>query len=160
MTNFIKKLQESSQEVYYEKRRFSVTLGQKVSNRSSTDECWICEEPFGCEDTKVLDHCHQRGDFLGFAHEKCNWIRRTINFTPIIGLNIANYDLHHVCLAVREIEPSTTISVFSSTDEKYISMAFGVLIKTVTGRDGKVRKIYENLRFIDSFKFSITFIEK
>ena len=39
-------------------------------------------------------------------------------------------------------------------------MTFGVLIKTVTGRDGKVRKICEYLRFIDSFKFLTTSLEK
>ena len=42
------------------------------------------------QDTKVLEQCHHRGDFFGFAHEKCNWIRRTINFTPVIGNNITN----------------------------------------------------------------------
>ena len=160
MTNFIKKLHEMAREVYYSKRRFPIYLGQQVPNRSSIVDCWICEEPFGPEDTKVMDHCHHRGDFLGFAHEKGNWIRRTINFTPVIGHNIANYDLHHVCLALREIEPSTKINVIPSTDEKYISMTFGVLIKTVTGRDGKDRKIYEYLRFIDSFKFLTTSLEK
>ena len=160
MTNFIKKLNEIAREVYYAKRRFPIYLGQQVPNRSSTVECWICEEPFGPKDTKVLDRCHHRGDFLGFALEKCNRIRCTINLTPVIGHNIARYDLHHVCLALREIEPSTTISVIPSTDEKYISMTFGVLIKTVTGRDGKVRKIYEYLLFIDSFKFLTTPLEK
>ena len=122
--------------------------------------CWIFEQPFVPEDTKVLDHCHHRGDFLGFAHEKCNWIRRTINFTPIISHNIAKYDLHHVCLALREIEPSTTISVIPFTDEKYMSMTFGVLIKKITRRDGKVRKIYEYLRFINFFKFLTSSFEK
>ena len=39
-------------------------------------------------------------------------------------------------------------------------MTFGVLIKTVTGRAGEVRDIYENLRFIDSFKFLTTSLEK
>ena len=39
-------------------------------------------------------------------------------------------------------------------------MTFGVLIKTVTGRDGKVGKIYEYLRFIDSFKFLTSSLEK
>ena len=107
-----------------------------------------------------MDHCHHRGDFLGFAREKCNWIRRTTNFTPVVGHNIANYDLHQVCLALRENEPSTTIIVIPSTDEKSISMTFGFLIKTVTGRDGKVRKIHEYLLFIDSFKFSATSLEK
>ena len=39
-------------------------------------------------------------------------------------------------------------------------MTFGVLIKTVTGKDRKVRKTYENLRIIDSFKFLTTSLEK
>ena len=39
-------------------------------------------------------------------------------------------------------------------------MTFGVLIRTVTGRHGKVRKIYEYLRFIDCFKFLTTSLEK
>ena len=107
-----------------------------------------------------MDHCNHRGDFLGFAHEKCNWIRRTIIFTPVICHNIANYDLHYVCLALRDIEPSTTVSVIPSRDGKYKSITFGVLIRTVTGSDGKVRKIYEYLRFIDSFKFLTTSLEK
>ena len=151
MTNFIKKLHEMAREVYYAKRRFPVYLGQQVPNRSNTVECWICEEPFGPEETKVLDHCHHRGNFFGFAHEKCNWLRRTINFTPVIGHNIANYDLHHVCLALREIEPSTTVSVIPSTDEKYISMMFGVLIKTVTG--GERWKSQKKLRIFTLHRF-------
>ena len=61
MTNFNKKLHEMAREVYYAKIRFPVYLGQKVSNRSGTVECWICEEPFGPKDTNVLDPCHHRG---------------------------------------------------------------------------------------------------
>ena len=90
------------QEVYNAKKLFPVYLGQQVPNRCSTIECWICEETFGLEDKQVFDHCHPCGDFLGFAQEKRNWIRRTINFSPVIGHNIACYGLHHVCLALRE----------------------------------------------------------
>ena len=64
-------------------------------------------------------------------------------FNSIIGQNNFNYDLHHVCLALREIEPSTIISVIPSSDEKLISMTFGVLIKTVTGEmENKFTNIY------------------
>ena len=146
-----------ARKVYYAPRQFPVYLGQQVRNRSSTIVCWICEEPFR---HKILDHGHHRGDFFGFAHEKCDWIRRTINFSPQIDPNIANYELHHVCLALREIEPLTTISVIPSTFEKYKSTTFGVLIKTVTRKDGKVRNIYKYLRFIDFFKFLTTSSEK
>ena len=89
---------------------------------------------------KKSDLCQHRRVFLGFVHEMCIWTTRTINFTPVIGHNIANYDVHHVCLALREIVPSTK-SVLPSTDEKFISITFGVLIKTVTGRFGKVKRI-------------------
>ena len=41
-----------------------------------------------------------------------------------------------------------------------MSKTFGILIKTVTGSDRKVRNIYEHLRFIDSFKFLTTSLEK
>ena len=34
------------------------------------------------------------------------------------------------------------------------------LIKTVTGRDGKVRKTYKYLRFIDSFNFLTKSLEE
>ena len=68
-----------------------------------------------------------------------------------MGHNIQNYDLH-ICLALQSCEPTTTVTVIPSTDEKNISMDFGVLVETITLDDGKVIKKYENLRFIDSFK--------
>ena len=106
MTNFIKKLHEMARSIQC-KKTIPVYLGQQVPNRCSTIECWICEETFGPEDKQVLDHCHPCGDFLGCAQEKCNWIRRTINFSTVIGHIIAYYDPHHVFLALRETEPST-----------------------------------------------------
>ena len=107
-----------------------------------------------------LDHCHYSGKFLGWAHEKCNRLRRNINFTPVVGHNIQNYDLHHICLALNNCEPTTTISVIPATDEKYISMTFGVLIDTFVTEKGKTVKVYEYLRFIDSFKMMNSSLEK
>ena len=72
------------------------------------------------------------------------------HFTPVVGLTIQNYDLHHFCSALQS--PTTTVSIIPSTDEKYISMNFGVIVETITLDDEKVIKKYENLRSIDSFK--------
>ena len=74
----------------------------------------------------------------------------------VVGQNIQNYDLHHNCLALKSFEPTTTVSVIRSTDEKHFSMNFGVLVEAITLEDGKVIKKYENLRFIDSFKTMIS----
>ena len=78
----------------------------------------------------------------------------------MVGQNIQNYDLHHICLALQSCEPNTTVSVIPSTDEKYISMNSGVLVETITLEDGKENTKYENLRFIDSFKMMNSSLEK
>ena len=45
------------------------------------------------------------------------------------------------------------MSVIPSTDEKYISLSIGVLIKTIKRKNGSEQKIFEYLRFIDSCEF-------
>ena len=47
-----------------------------------------------------------------------------------------------------------------STDEKYLSMTFGVLIDTSVTEKGKTVKIYEYLLFIHSFKMMNSSLEK
>ena len=112
------------------------------------------------ESTIDLDHCHFSGKFLGWAHEKCNRARRYVNFIPVVGHNIQNYDLHHICLALNESEPTTTVQVIPATDEKYISMTFRVLMETITTDEGQTKTIYEYLRFIDSYKMMNSSYEK
>ena len=153
-----------AKDIYKRKRAFPFFRGDRSQYpKSAASECWICNEAFDDNDEQSsidLDHCHYSGQFLGWAHEKCNRARMNVNFTPVMGHNIQNYDLHHICLALQSCEPTTTVSVIPSTDEKYISMNFGVLVETKTLDDGKVIKKYENLRFIDSFKLMNSSLEK
>ena len=120
--------------------------------KSAASECWICNEAFDDNDEQSsidLDHCHYSGQF-----EKRNRARRNVNFTPVVGHNIQNHDLHHICLALQSCEPTTNVVVIPYSDEKHISITFGVLVETITLDDGKLIKKYENLRFIDSFKLN------
>ena len=129
MKKFLNQLHQLAREIYDQKRRFPHFLrGQEWFNKEKTSTCWICCIHFTNEHEKCLDHCHFSGKILGWAHEKCNLARRTVNFAPVIGHNIQNYDLHHICLALHECEPTSTTSVIPSTDEKYISLSIGVLI--------------------------------
>ena len=77
----------------------------------------------------------------------------------MVGHNIQNYDRHHICLALQSCEPTSTVSVIPSTDEKYISMNFGVLVETISLDDENVIKKYENQRFIDSFKMMNSLVD-
>ena len=52
--------------------------------------------------------------------------------------------------------PENTYSVIPSTEEKYISLTMSVYIKSYTDKNGKLKKVYENLRFIDSYKFMLS----
>ena len=54
---------------------------------------------------------------LGCAHRKENLARRNINYIPVIGNNLLNYDMHHVCLCLDEKDWRSKIQVIPSTDD-------------------------------------------
>ena len=74
--------------------------------------------------------------------------------------NLSNYDLHFIIKALSNSNPANTYSVIPSTEEKYISFTMSVYIKSYTDKNGKLKKEYENLRFIDSFKFMLSPLSK
>ena len=100
--------------------------------KEETLNCWICQEKFSESKEKCLNHCHSLGKFLGWSHDKCNLARRKINYIPVNGQNLQNYYMHHKCLALNECDSRSTIQVSPSTDEKYISLFLGVVVKTIT----------------------------
>ena len=78
----------------------------------------------------------------------------------MVGHNIQNYDLHHICPALNNCESTTTTKVIPSTDEKHKSMTFGVLIDTITTQEERTQKVYEYLRFIGSYKMMNSSLKK
>ena len=151
---FVHMLHTLAQDIYKPKWVFPFFRGDRSqSSKSAASRCWIYNKPFDDNDEQSsidLDHCHYSGQFSGWVHEKSNKARRNDKFTPLVGHNIQHCDLHHICKALPSCKSRTTVSWIQSTDEKYISMSFGVLIETKILEDGKVIKQFENLRFIDS----------
>ena len=97
---------------------------------------------------------------IGLAHAQCNLKRRTLNFTPVFAHNLANYDLHHVILALKSSIERNTFSIIPSTSEKFISLQIGVYIKSRQNRKGVWINEYEYIRILDLFKFMHSSLDK
>ena len=113
-----------AKDIYRRKRAFPFFRRDHIQYpKCAASKCWIRNKFFDNNDEQSsidLDHCHYGGQFLGWAHEKCNRARRNVNFASVLGHNIQNCDLHHICLALKSCEPTTTVFVFPSTDEKHL----------------------------------------
>ena len=106
MGNFVRMLPSLARDIYERKKQFPFYNGNRRSfDKKSATHCWICEEPFDSEldpqESIDLDHCHFSGQFLGWAHEKCNRARRYVIFTPVVGHNIQNYDTSNLSCSER-----------------------------------------------------------
>ena len=152
MTKFVRMLEVLARDFHNKKRRYPNYLGSTTILEDS-DKCWICEEEFSETNAKVLDHNHFDGSFLGWAHNKCNFLRRTIQFTPVFAHNLQNYDLHHVLKSLQDTNTRNTFSVIPLNDEKFISLTMKVWIRSYTNEKGNVQHVYEEIRFVDSCKF-------
>ena len=89
---------------------------------------------------KVRDHDHLTGEYRGAAHNKCNlkygWRHVKI---PVIFHNLKGYDSHFI---IKAFESDKKIKCIPNSTEKYISFDI------------------DKLRFIDSFSFMASSLEK
>ena len=155
MSQFVASLEQLARKIYSVKQRNRYFSAEAPIAREDVTDCWICEETLEntVENPTVLDHCHFTGQFLGWAHNNCNINRKFLNYTPLFAHNLSNYDLHHVILALQGSNMRNTISIIPSTDEKFIALEIGVLIKMRPNKNGVDKPVYEHIRLLDSFRF-------
>jgi len=117
--------------------------------------CHICEKPFTSDDTRIRDHCHLTGRYRGPAHANCNLNYKNSFYIPIVFHNLSGYDSHFI---IKEIATTFEgkIDVLPITKEKYIS--FTKYVKDITEKSDFRNCI--KLRFIDSYKFLSTSLDK
>lgn len=109
--------------------------------------CHICQQLLWQD--KVRDHCHITGAFRGAAHSYCNLQFKLPNFVPIVFHNLSGYDCH---LFIKQLGVAPgAIKILPKTKENYISFTKFIPIS-------KEESI--QLRFIDSFKFLGTSLDK
>ncbi|PFX12774.1 putative uncharacterized transposon-derived protein F54H12.3 [Stylophora pistillata] len=121
--------------------------------------CWLCGEDFEEEKDKVRDHCHYTGKFRGAAHNSCNLKFQRPKFIPVVLHNLANYDAH---LFVRNLGVSEgDIDCIPNNEEKYISFTKHIVVDKFFNKEKeKDVEVKRELRFIDSFKFMASSLDK
>ena len=120
---------------------------------------WICNEKFDDDKNyKVRDHCHFTGRYRGAAHNLCNLKYRKPNFTPLVFHNLSGYDSH---LFIKNLGFSEgNINCIPNNEERYISFTKRIQVGIYTSKKGETKPLHHQIRFIDSFKFMATSLDK
>ena len=79
---------------------------------------------------KLIDYCHFKGKFIGYAHSECKLKRTTLNYATVINHNMMYYDLHNNVKSLHSASQSTKNEVTATNEEKFIALNFGVFIET------------------------------
>ena len=130
-----------------------------------SETCWLCKGKFGEKGfSKVRDHCHFTGKFRGAAHQSCNLKFQRPKFTPVFFHNLQNYDAHLFVRALGLMDEVLSIKCIPNNDEQYISFSLKFELKRITKWDFKTEEwkevvIQHEIRFLDSFKFTLAGLE-
>ena len=114
----------------------------------------------------MQSRCHFTGRYRGSAHKICNFLYRKPNFTPVVFHKLSGYDSH---LFVKNLGFSEgDIDCIPNNEERYISFTTKIQIGSYTKKvkneeretNYETRPLHHQIRFIDSFKFMATSLEK
>lgn len=163
ITWFVKALKELALNTISPRLRHIVPIEiseQEESAFQGSRDCHVCGERFKIDDIKVRDHCHLTGKYRGAAHKKCNLTYEVCKTCPVVFHNLSHYDAHFI---IKEISTQFEgeISVIPVNDQNYISFTKTVNEAFVNSTNGG--KIYKNrlkFRFIDSFRFMASSLDK
>ena len=121
----------------------------------SQSVCYACGKGF--DGDKVRDHCYYTGKYRGALHSECNLRLRGTQTIPVLFHNLSNYDSH---LFVRRLaDTDGEVDCIPHNEEKYITFSKNVIVDTIQ-KDNKDMNVYMKLKFVDTFKFQNTSLEK
>ena len=139
-------------------------FGEKEKERFDKEaKCWICNKEFDddVESYEVRDYCHFTGRYRGAAHNSWNLKYRKPNFTSVVFHNLSGYDSH---LFVKNLGRSDgSIDCIPNNEERYISFTKKIQVGSYTKKvknEEETKPLHHEIRFIDSFKFMATSLDK
>ena len=155
---FVNMLEENVKSIYkrFDKPKKMIFGPKEREEFDEATECWICHGELGLD--RVRDHCHLTGIYRGAAHNKCNLQYRKPTFIPVVFHNLSGYDSH---LFIKNLGVTEgNINCIPNNEEKYISFSKDIVVGEYTNKNGKVIAVKQQLRFVDSFKFMPSSLDK
>ena len=129
----------------------------------AAEKCHICLKEFNDpRNRKVRDHCHYTGLYRGEAHKNCNLKYKIRDHIPIVFHSLSGYDAHLFIKELGKRFNKNDIGVIAENKEKYISFNVKINVKLAGVRDKDGKEVHKNikLRFIDSFRFMASSLDK
>ncbi|XP_057322580.1 uncharacterized protein LOC130665964 [Microplitis mediator] len=109
--------------------------------------CHICEKTITSNKDKCHDYCHFTGNYRGPAHISCNLNYPKSHVIPVVFHNLSDHD-SHLLIKTLAIYVEGKINLLPINKERYLSFTKSIKNTSVI------------LRFIDSFKFMASSLEK
>jgi hypothetical protein len=137
---------------------YNLTPEQKTKHANAV-VCYVCGDKYDDPiDYKVRDHNHLTGAYRGPAHKYCSLKIRNPRYIPVFIHNLSNYDAHLFVTEFGKVEGE--LRAIPMTDEKYISFSQNITVGSYMNKDGKNVLLNRELRFLDSFRFMPSSLEK
>jgi hypothetical protein len=111
---------------------------------------------------KVLHHDHITGEYISTICQDCNLQYRYKPFIPIVLHNMKGYDAHFIIPRLSKYgQQGCDINCIPNNEEKFLSFSKKIVVDSKTcPKTGKPLNTYMEIRFIDSFGFMSTSLEK
>ena len=140
-------------------------FGEKeMKDFNEATDSWICKIKIDQDDKKnckVRDHCHFTGRYRGAAHRSCNLRYTKHDFTPVLFHNFSGYDSHSFIKNLGFTDGN--IDCIPNNEERYISFTKKIQVgtyKKIGNGKYEIKHLHHQIRFIDSFKFMSSSLDK
>ena len=164
---FVRNLEADIKKIYkkFKCKKEIIPTQEEEREFEEATVCHICEKLLYDKKgwDKVRDHCHLTGRYRGAAHNHCNLAFKLPKFYPVLFHNLSGYDTH---MFIKDLAESPgEIKCIAKTEENYISFTKTIVVDSFVKWKEEISnykeiRVRREIRFLDSFKFMASRLEK